>query len=79
MCLGGKIINKIKDVMALEVRLLLGRVWVNDLKQSWVAFQDLDNVLFLDLGEVYLTVLFMINHGIVYFFHTVLKCTSSNN
>lgn len=59
--------------MAIEVRLLLGRVRVNDLKQSQVAFQDVGNVLFLDLGDVYLRVLFMVNHGIVYIFlHTVL-------
>lgn len=72
MCLGGKTIKKIKDVMTIKVRLLLGKVKINDLKQSRVAFHNIDSVLFLELGDVYLRVLFMINHRIVSFFHTVL-------
>lgn len=52
VCLGGKVMNKMKNVMITELRLLLGRVQVSNLKLSRVSLPGADNVLFLDMVDV---------------------------
>lgn len=52
VCLGGKVMNKMKNVMITELRLLLGRVRVSNLKPSRVGLPGADNILFLDWVDV---------------------------
>lgn len=52
VCLGGKVMNKMKNVTITELRLLLKRVRVSNLKPSRVGLPGAGKVSFLDLVDV---------------------------